>query len=68
MFPLAKRLRKQGSSKPLGAQIEALRDRKSASVTFPGKVTSLQDPTDIWFLFLPSPNNSPIFKCELFET
>lgn len=54
-FPTGSLLRKQGSSRPLGACMEALRARMSDSVTFPGRETSLHDPTEIWFLFLPSP-------------
>lgn len=55
IFPLGSRLRKHGSSRPLGAWMEALSARMSASVTLPGKETSLQEPTEIWLRFLPSP-------------
>jgi hypothetical protein len=55
MLPFGSRFRKQGSSSPLGACIEAFSDLMSASETFPGNDTSLHEPTEIWFLFLPSP-------------
>jgi len=55
MLPFGSRFKKQGSSSPLGACIEAFSDLISASETFPGNDTSLHEPTEIWFLFLPSP-------------
>lgn len=55
ILPFGSRFKKQGSSSPLGAWIEAFSDLMSASETFPGNDTSLQEPTEIWFLFLPSP-------------
>ena len=54
-FPLLSFLRKQGSSSPDGAVMEALRLLMSFSVTFPGRGTSLLEPTLMVFLFLPSP-------------
>lgn len=54
-FPFGNRFRKQGSSKPLGAWMEAFKSLKSLSNTFPGNDTSLHEPTDIWFRFRPSP-------------
>jgi len=54
-FPFGKRFKKQGSSRPLGAWIDAFNNRKSLSSTLPGNDTSLHEPTDIWFLFRPSP-------------
>jgi hypothetical protein len=55
ILPFGSRFKKQGSSSPLGACIEAFSDLMSASETFPGNDTSLHEPTEIWFLFLPSP-------------
>lgn len=69
MFPAGRLFKKQGSSKPLGAWIDALSDLISASDILPGRDTSLQDPTDIWLRFLPSPvifalNGEPAGKNE----
>lgn len=54
-LPFTRRFKKQGSSRPLGAWIDAFNSRKSLSSTLPGNDTSLHEPTDIWFLFRPSP-------------
>lgn len=54
-MPDGRRFKKHGSSKPVGATIEAFNCFKSLSVISPGKVTSEQEPTEIWLRLRPSP-------------
>lgn len=47
MLPLGIFFKKHGSSRPLGAVMDAFKDLMSASDTLPGSCTSLEEPTEI---------------------